>query len=805
MLRNLLVVAYRGITRNLSYTLINVLGLSAGLSACLVIFLVVKFELSFDTFHENSDRLFRVTRASSNASGLHHSAITPYPFAAAFRNDFNDIPLNTQFHYHEEVQATIGTEKYKAAHILFADSMFFKVFSYETLSGNPAVDLGQPGKVFLTETLASKILKPGITHLTLDNKLEVEVVGIVKDPPANSHIRFSMIVSMPSLGKDFLGLPIDQWGMNMSGYSYLVLPAGMSTQAVEERLESFVKKYYVSEDASRQTYSLQPLNEIHFDERYIDTPGGQGYINRSSLLILSLLGAFILVVGCINFVNLSTAMAVKKSREIGVRKTLGASRNQLIAQYLSEAFLLTVVSTGFALLISELTLPFINQFLQKEISLNWNNGMLPAFLGGLILVTAVLSGLYPAFVLSAFNPVTVLKNKLSYQGSSGAYARKYLVVFQFMIAQMLIIGTLVVANQMNYLGSKPLGFTRDAIINIPLPETKKEKRESLNTLLESLPGVEKVSFSLGAPTSNSNFGTGYYLTERGNADRYEVAIKPVDYNYLETYGIELVAGRWFYENEEKMTDLSLPVEDRKYVCLVNEALVRQLGFSTNEEILDKLINIGLNDMDVPVVGVVRDFHTASLHQTIGPVALIQFPYFYYDAGIRINTASTNVVLKSIEDAYAKVFPEYLFNYTFLDNHLENLYRQEKQSLTLVQIFSGLAILISCLGLLGLVSFLTQQKVKEVGIRKVFGASVGNIVLLFSRNFIGLVLIAFLLAAPISWYAMNQWLQAFAYKTTIGYAVFGIAVFGTLVVAFLTVMYQSVKAALANPTLSLRNE
>jgi putative ABC transport system permease protein len=805
MIRNFFLITFRNILRHLGYTLINVIGLGVGVAACIVIFLVVNFELSFDKFHERESSLYRITRTTSSASGIDYGSNTPYPFAAAFRSDFPDIPLNTQFHFHEEAQAAVGAEKHKVTNILFADSLFFRVFDFEVLSGSPNAELGQPGKVFLTESLAKKILTKGETHLKLANKLDLEVVGLIKDPPPNSHIKFSMIVSMPSFSKDFLGLPIEQWGMNVSGFSYAVLPEGMTPASLENRFKQFVSKYYSGEDSKKLTYELQPLRDVHFDERYGDTVGGPGYVNKSSLLILSLLGGFILIVACINFVNLSTALAVKKSREVGVRKTLGASRKQLVFQYLSEAFIVTLISTVLAIVVSQIALPAVNSFLQKSLSMDLTGGLLPVFLLVLVLFTSLLAGLYPAFVLSSFSAAAVLKNKLTGRGGSGGNARKYLVVFQFVIAQMLIIGTLVVADQMEFLHSKPLGFSREAIVNVTLPDNKREPRELFGQVVGSLPGVEKVSFGIGAPTADAQFGTDFSLTERGREEEFNVDVKPVDVNYLETYGMELVAGRWFYESEEKLADIKLPEKEQRYTFVVNEALVRKLGFTSNEEILGKNISLGLNDIIAPVVGVVKDFHIANLHETIEPVILMHFWYFYQDAGIRFNTANTNDVLKGIEKAFAKVYPDYLFTYRFLDDHLNSLYAQEKQTFTLIRIFAGLSILISCLGLLGLVSFITQQKIKEVGIRKVFGASVASIVLLFSKNFVGLIVIAFVLAAPIAWYAMKNWLETFAYRTTFDFSIFAIAIVSTLIVACAAVLYQSIKAAVANPTQSLRNE
>lgn len=807
MLKNFITISFRSLVRNWNYTVINIAGLCVGLTACLIIFMVVHFEFSFDRFHSNYEQLYRVTRSSTNASGTEYSPVTPYPFAEAFRSDFTEIPLMTQLHHHESVLARMDEEKHTINNVIFADSLFFEVFSFEVNSGNPRNELGTPGKAFITESMAKQTKAHVGSHLKLDNVLDVEVVGIVSDPPSTSHIQFSMVVSMPSLSKEFIGLPIDQWGMNMSGFSYLVIPPAITAATIESQFPKFVEKHYTDPEKNKPVYTLQPLSDVHFNDRYAsDTPGGAGVVNHASLAVLSALAIFILLIACVNFINLSTALAVKKSREIGVRKTLGANRSQLVTQYLAEAFLLSLFSALLAVMLTQALLPMLNAFLQKQLVLNLSSGLIPLFLFALVVFTALLAGLYPAFILSGFNPITVLRNKFSAQGSSGAYARKYLVVFQFIVAQVLIIGTLVVANQMEYLRSKPLGFVKDAVVTIPIPDTKKELRESFQQQLATVAGVQHFSFSLGAPTSENNFGTRYYLTERGTTERFDTRIKPADHHYLETFGIELVAGRWFTETDEKQaSDNAQEMKARHYAYVVNETLVRQLGFQINEEALGKNITSGLMDINAPIVGVVKDFHTQSLHQALEPVILIPFPYFYYEAGVRMEAAAIPDVLTKLEAIYKQVFPDYVFTYTFLDDHLESLYRQEQRNFVLIQIFAGLAIFISCLGLLGLVSFLTQQKIKEVGVRKVFGASVAQIVVLFSTSFVWLIVAAFAIAVPVAWYVMNTWLEGFAYRVDIGVPAYVYALLSTLLVALLTVCYQSVRAALTNPAKSLRSE
>jgi putative ABC transport system permease protein len=802
MIKNYLVITLRSFLRHKNYTLINVFGLSIGITSCIIIFLLIRHDLSFDTFHSKAGRIYRVVHDSENASGIDYSGVTPYPFAEAFRNDFPDVPLVTQFHSQGETLVAVGGEKQMIDHVIFADSLFFEVFDFKVLSGNPVKDLGEPGKVFLTVSAAKKLLKNKTQGtIKLSNLVEAEVVGIIQDPPAGSHIQFSMIVSMPSLTKDFIGFEIDQWGLNSAGYSYIVLPKSISPAQIESRFKKFVTKYYEEQDEKRQTYRLQPLSKIHFDKRY-----NEAAVSISDLFMLGMLGIFILSIACINFINLATALAVKKSKEIGVRKTLGAKRSQLTYYFLSETLLITLFSVLLSLGLAEWILPWLNNFLDKQLSQSFfTDPILVVFLTLLTVFVTVCSGLYPATILSAFDPVAVLKNKLSGTKTAGGTVRKVLVVFQFLIAQALIIGTLIVADQMNYFRSKPLGFDKEAIVTIEMPENKPEVREAFRSRLEANSNILDVSFSVGAPISSSGIGTNFYLTDRGKDQLFDVNIKAADFHYLKTYGLQLIAGRWIQENEEKLASPPLTWEERKYVLVVNESAVKTLGFDNPEKILGRNVTVGLNDTSAPVIGVVKDFHTRSMHEKIRPVVLMSFPYFYAAAGIKIKSSNVPATISFIEKTWKEIHPAYYFRYEFLDDHITKLYRQEERTFSLFKIFSGISIFIGCLGLYGLISFMANQKLKEVGIRKVMGASVTSIVTLFSKEFVRLILIAFVVAIPLTWYGMNQWLNGFAYHVTIHWSVFAISVLVTLIIALLTVAYQSMKAALSNPVNTLRTE
>ncbi len=526
----------------------------------------------------------------------------------------------------------------------------------------------------------------------------------------------------------------------------------------------------------------------------------------TNLFVLGLLGLFILIIACINFVNLATALAVKKSKEIGIRKTLGAKRIQLTTYFLSETLLLTLFAVLISLGLVEWSLPWLRNFTEKELYLNlFSNPSLILFLILLVVTATLFSGFYPAVILSGFDPVAVLKNKINARGSSGSAVRTMLVVFQFVIAQVMIIGTLIVTDQMNYFHSKPLGFKSAAVINVPLPKNDKSLLDNFRSRLEANPNIGSVSFAVGAPTSESGIGTGFFLEEKGPTENYPVNVKTVDYRYKDTYGIQMKAGRWFLEGEERAAIDTTLKNDERYTFIINEAAAGRLGFASAEEAIGKRITTGLYDITAPIVGVTEDFHTSSLREKIDPVMMIIFPSLYYDAGILVNTTNVSETIDFIKEAWTGIFPEYYFEYEFLDQHLAELYRAEQRQLVMFRIFSGVSIFIGCLGLLGLVSFMANQKIKEIGVRKVFGASVPSILMIFSKEFVRLVVIAFLLAAPLSWYLMKRWLENFEYHVDIHWSVFVVGFLVTAFIALVTVSYRSVKAGLTNPVDSLRTE
>lgn len=804
MIKNYFVIAFRSILRNKSYASINIAGLALGITTCLIIFLIIRREMSFDTEFAKANSIFRMVHHATDASGVSKSSVTPYPMGQALKNDFPEI-LSTQFHFQFESMMTIEEEKTKVQNIVFADTSFFDVFDFEVLSGNPKKDLAQPGKIFLTEEFAKKLFKKDAKHLKLDNLLDFEIAGIIKLPSTPTHIAINMVASRatltPAVAEKFLGFKIDQWGLNSAGFTYLVLPPSITKQAMEEKLPAFVKKYYSAEQAARESYFLQPLSTIHFDTTYGENPDSTA-ISFSILVVLGFIGLFILMIACVNFINLSTALSIHRSREVGVRKTLGAQRSQLAFQYIGEAFLLTIIAGILSIVAAEWIAPFIGAFLEKKIVLDlFHNPSLILFLIGIILFTALFSGSYPALVLSKFNPVKALKSTMTQQTQGAVPVRKLLVVLQFFIAQVLIICTLVVSSQLSFFKNKSLGFTKEAIINVNLPSNEENKLQAMRNQLMADGDIKEVSFSLGAPMSEFNFGTGMYRTEKGTAERYGVNIKPVDSHYKDVYGLELIEGRFFTEADDIAGNLK---ENNKWVYILNERAVKELGYASPKEAIGQSVTIGFNDTPGPIIGVVKDFHVSSLREEIKPALLLPLN-FAHTAGIKITTTNASGTIKKIEKAFTAQYPEYLFEYTFLDEFIGKQYREEERMFTMFEIFAGIAIFIGCLGLYGLASFMAQQKTKEIAIRKSLGASMGHIVAIFSKEFISLILIAFVIAVPVAWYSMNSWLQDFAFRVEIGWSVFAIGITSTLFITILTVGYRSILAASANPVDSLKNE
>ena len=797
MFKSYLKIALRNIIHQKVYSMINIVGLAVGVACCLVIFLFVQYELSFDTFHSKADRIFRIVQHRQRSSGMEYRGSTPYPMAGAIRDNFMQLEVATQVYWERRVLVSFDENRYGEDHVVFVEPQFLELFDTQWIAGNPENALKDPHSVILTESVAYKYFGTESVLgkvIRLRNRLDVKVTGVVQDPPKNSHLPYRMLVSSEAL-EAYVNFNYNTWNMNTSqSLCYILLPKNVSAVDLEAQLGSFMEQNRPPETSRIISFHLQPLRDIHFNPRYQSSY----YItSKNTLRIFSGIGFFILLLGCINFINLATAQAMKRAKEVGMRKVLGSNRAQLIRQFMGETTFFTFIAILFALFLVELIVPHLNQFLGNDLRLSlFQNGIVFVFLASLTLFVCILTGLYPAFILSRFQPVDALRNKLPIRKQGSLFLRNGLVVFQFIISQILVICSLVIGGQMDYFRNRDLGFRKDGILSVPLPTYDRGKGEMMRNRWLQNPQIKNVGFALGAPTSNNIMFTSLVPEGSGDQTRFYVGEKPVDHHYLEIFEIPLIAGRFFRPHAGEDSDI-------QYV--VNETLTKRMGLIHPQDAVGRFVSVSGGGRG-EIIGVVEDFHSRSLHEEIDPLIFYtHLPQYISEAEIQIQVQNIPQTLDHIRDVWTNTFPENIFQYRFLDDLLETNYANEAQMLQMIRVFATIAIIIGCLGLLGLVSFMIVQRTKEIGIRKVLGASAGGVVLLMSREFMKWILLANVIAWPVAYFAMKQWLQNFAYRIGLGVAFFvaaGVIAFG---IGLLIISFQVIRAALSNPVDSLRYE
>jgi ABC-type antimicrobial peptide transport system permease subunit len=812
MLINYLKTAWRSIRKQKGFFALNFLGLYVSVISCLLIGLVLLHEAGFDRQSPEGLTLYRIISAENTSTGdVAYSAVTPYPLAKAMRTALPDQKAISQIQFDKDnLLVTVGTRKFSENSVVFADSVFPKLFPVVVKAGSLERALSEPGFAVLTETLATKYFgheQAVGKRIRYQNLLDLEIAAVIADPPANTHLPYSMLISYASMRPEIIGgFPLDTWSLRANGFVYIALPPGKNTaRQIETTLATIAKANLPKEDLARKsTFHLQPAEDIHTDQRTASSNPSYT-INNSYLYLLAAIGLFLLLAACINYTNLSTALAIKKSKEVGVRKTMGATRPLLMGQFLTETFLLTALVIAAAAATISLLIPPLNHFLDRNIPANWLNIKTTLLLLGLWITISLLSGIYPAFVLSGFSPIAALKSKISAPKASVLWLRRSLVVFQFLTAQILIIGAIVVAKQLAFMQSAPLGFEKQNVLNIDLPDNNRDHSEAFLNRLSSIPGIASASLSLGAPVSHSQVNTDFNLKEKYAAEKLNTAVKSADKNYLSTYGLQLIAGRWFDETDDRKIARSIPDSLQQYNFVINETAAQTLGFPNPQAVLGKYVTFGFNDISGPVIGVIKDYHVASMHTAVPPVLMVNMPFLYYSMGIRFTSNLSVRSLAAVEAAFNSIYPNDLFTSGFMDEQIATTYKEERHTQQLFDIFTVISIVINVLGLVGLLSFMVEQKTKEIGIRKVLGASIANLSFLLSRDFLRLIVIAFLIAAPVAWYLMNQWLQGFAYRTAISWWIFAATVTGAIAITAIAVGYQTIRAALANPVKSLRSE
>lgn len=820
MLKNYFLLAVRNLWRHKLHTAINVLGLAIGISACLTIFRLVHYENNFDTFHPDKERIYRVYSVYSGLFDATNSGIA-FPVPAAIRKECSGVEAVGHFLTLNNLDITVENQKQERKtfeeqeQVIAAEPDFFKVFkAYTWLAGKPESALSEPFKVVLTESRAhfyfGNIQSTDAVgrEIVYNDSLRATVSGIVADLKKQTDFTFTDFISFASISQSWLkndlgGLEgMKEWGSTTSASQvFIKLEKDVPPSRMIKQFDQLIAANQKDKDPKlKLEYKLQALPDLRFSTIGIFNDS-RAAAHRPTLNALLLVAGLLLLIAAINFVNLATAQAVQRSKEVGVRKVLGGTRGVLVLQFLGETLVVTSVAVLLSILLADGAIRFFHEFLPEGLTFNPIEPAMLMFTMGITLTVSLLAGLYPAFVLSAFKPVVALKNQFFAKGTnSGAeWLRKGLIVFQFTFSLALIAGTIIISRQIHYMQDKDLGFNMDAVVHFHTPyQHLPEKKAVLKNKLVQLAGIRDVSLHAAAPASNSVNTTIYKFNDGKEIKDYEFHVKSADTAYIHLYNIPLLAGR------------NLLPADSTREFLINETALHLLGFKNPQEALDKvLITDEKKGTGFPIVGVVKDFHSRPLNEPIHPLAIVTNP-FRNEISLKLATqgkgaAAFKATMAQVEKGWKDVYPNDKFEYAFVNEDIAKFYENEQRMSKLMSTATGIAIFISCIGLFGLVSFTVVRRTKEIGIRKILGASIANIVTLLSKDLLVLVMIAIALGSPIAWYFTNQWLADFAYRIDIQWWMFAIAGVAAIGVALLTISLQAVRAAVANPVESLKNE
>ncbi len=820
MIKNYLKTAFRSFGRNKLFTFINVIGLSIGISAALVIYLIVHYDFTFDKFHKDSDRIYRVvTNFTFEGQPAYNGGVSG-PIPGAVKSQVSGVEESEPFFIMFTTDVTIPANKTQAKFksqddVIVTGKGYFNLFQYKWLAGSGKTALDEPNKVVLTSDQAQKYF-PGLSYDLMLGKtvvydtIRTTVTGIVQTPKENTDFRFTDFISFgtTNTNKD-LGarLSLNNWGGTSNERQLFVrLSPQTAPSSIERQINDILKKHDKQGSSSKgntHTFHLQPLDEMHFDARYGAFNGRVA--DKTTLFELFTIAIFILLLGCINFINLTTAQGAQRSKEIGIRKTMGSSRKQLIAQFLSETFLITLIAVIISVTTAPVILKLFSGFVPYGVTADvFGQPAILLFLAGLIVVVSLLSGFYPALILSGYKPVTVLKSQAqnSDNQTRSSVMRKSLIVTQFVIAQFFIMATLLVSKQIYYAVHKDLGVKKDAIVIVNT--NWKTRTASLNQVfinkLKTIPQIDMISAGRDAPTSDDGHSTQATYRDGKKEVKMELGLKFGDENYIKVYHIRLLAGR------------NLQPGDSTKAFLINNTYAKMIGFNDPRDAVGKQIDDFNGDTPMKIIGVVSDFHQESLHAPIAPIAIITSTNINFNSTFHIALKSQRPngdewaqAITSIKKAYKEIYPNDDFDYHFFDETIARLYDNDQRTSTLLSWAMGLSVFISCMGLLGLAMYTTGLRRKEIGVRKVLGATVTQIVTLLSTELVMLVILAFIIVTPIAWWTMNKWMQNFAERTPISWWVFVLSGAGMLLTALFTLSFQTIKAAIANPVKSLRSE
>lgn len=790
MLRNYLTIALRNLRREKAYAAINLIGLAVGVACVLLVFLFVQNELSYDRYHEHAGRIYRVIADMQFGDHKMREPQTEGPLAAALVENFPEVERSVRIWFRRGGEVSVGDQRYSLGNIISTDSSLFDVFTFPLLGGDPGTALQRPYTAVLSRSSAERMfgdedpIGQVVYSDLVGEEMPYEITGIMENVPANSHFRFDMAVSFATIHETRLGTG---WGA-FQFFTYVLLREGHSAGQLEAKLPEFIRTVGEPEsvDDLNLTYELQPLLQVHLGQESAPEKGDMRYV-----YLFSAVAVLILLIAGANYMILATARSINRRREVGVRKALGAQRLQLVGQFLSESLLLALVAVPVALAVMLPTIPAVNAWLDLELSLDISrNGPFLIGVGLTVLFIGLVAGAYPAFFLSADAAANVLRGR-SRTGLAGVRFRKVAVVLQFGVAVALLAATAIVYAQLRYVVSKDLGFVRENVVVVDLSPEAQDKRDLLK--LAALQHSEVVSAALTGGMPGIAVGSRAPLAEKGEDWREAPSayFMSVDADFIKTYKVNLTVGRGI--EEERGADSTSGV-------ILNEAAVRSLGW---EQPLGRGLYTLMGHREI--VGVVQDFHVQSLHALIDPVVLQLNPQEFYRLSVRIQPEKIREALTGLEKDWARIVPGEPFNYKILDDEIDALYRSEQRFGQLFAVFGGLAVFVACLGLFGLATFTAEQRTKEIGIRKVLGASASAIVVLLSKDYIKLVAVAFVLAAPLAYFGMERWLEGFAYRVEPSVGALVVAGASALLIALATVMWQSIKAARANPADSLRYE
>ena len=799
MFKNYFKIAWRNFFKNKAFTLLNLGGLTISFAACIIIFCWVSDELNYDTAGTNADNVFRVALTlQSKGQPDKQFALTAAPLAPVLVKDFPEIDKATRFEFYGALM-NIKSKPFFSDKFLFADSTFFDVFGFPMIAGNPHTALEGSNSAVITESIAKKYFgneNPIGKLITCNDTILLKVTGVAKDIPANNQFYFDIVTSMNVLQQNNIDNTTNWW--NDDYYTYISLKDKHTATALDAKITNIMDKYNGAGNAAvgiKGLHFLQPLKSIHLNSNLRNEINANGSI--TALRIFIAIAIFLLIVACINYINLTTATSFKRAKEIGVRKVAGAALRQLVAQFLCESVLLTLTALLLAVSLAELLIPLFNKIAETQISLSAHLSFnLILILIAFAIALGMIAGVYPAFYLSNVKPVKVFKN-LREKKDSLFSLRKLLVVFQFTLSVLLIIATIIALQQLHFMQSQSLGFNQEQVLAVPLrTQTESFQKEIIKDEFKKDAGVSMVTTSSSTPGKTLNNIVTLPEGVPQNAEQ-SMSTLVVDYDFIDTYKLQIAAGRAF--SNYYPTDSS--------AFIINEAAVKEIGWGTPQNAIGKGFEWGLGKKG-KVIGVVKDFHYNSLQQKVAPVVMHIMPLYsgwYGYISVRLNTKDARQTKSNLQKTWKQFLPDHPFEYYFVDEDYNKQYQTEQRLGNLSVIFSVLTIFISSLGLFGLVMVAVSQRTKEIGVRKVLGASVAGITTLISKEFLKLVIIAIVIASPIAWWLMHAWLQNFAYQINIGWSVFVLAATIAVFIAIITVSMQAIKAAIANPVKSLRSE